>query len=51
MRGLDGLSVLREGYPGVPVVVVSCADDAVTIRRSIDAGAMGFIPLGSATKW
>jgi DNA-binding NarL/FixJ family response regulator len=50
MRGLDGLAVLRERYPGMPVVIVSSADDASTVRQSIDAGAMGFIPKSSSSE-
>lgn len=50
MDGADGLAVLRERYPGFPVVVVSSADDAQTVRDSIDAGAMGFIPKSSSSE-
>jgi DNA-binding NarL/FixJ family response regulator len=31
-------------------VVVSSADDALTVRQSIDAGAMGFIPKSSSSE-
>ena len=50
MRGLDGLSVLRERFPGIPVVVVSSADDPVTVRKTLDAGAMGYIPKSSSSE-
>ena len=50
MRGMDGLAVLRERYPQVPVVVVSSADSPAVIRQAIDAGAMGFIPKSSSSE-
>src|SRR6266436_4922926 len=31
-------------YPAVQVVMVSASDDVVTIRKSLDFGASGFIP-------
>lgn len=42
--GFIGLMMLRSEYPAIPVIVVSAAEDAVTIRRSIDYGASGFVP-------
>ncbi|MBN9584452.1 MAG: DNA-binding response regulator [Afipia sp. 62-7] len=42
--GFSGLIYLRAQFPAIPVVVVSASDDAVTIRRSMDFGASGFIP-------
>ncbi|HOM11686.1 MAG TPA: response regulator transcription factor [Rubrivivax sp.] len=50
MRGMDGLAVLRERYPQMPVVVVSSADSPAVIRQAIDAGAMGFIPKSSSSE-
>ena len=50
MRGMDGLAVLRERYPQMPVVVVSSADSPAIIRQAIDAGAMGFIPKSSSSE-
>lgn len=44
MSGFLGLMMLRSEYPAVPVIVVSAAEDAATIRRSIDYGASGFVP-------
>lgn len=41
--GLSGLISLRGIHPTVPMVVVSAHDDPVTIRRSLDLGASGFI--------
>lgn len=50
MRGMDGLAVLRERYPQMPVVVVSSADGPAVIRQAIDAGAVGFIPKSSSSE-
>jgi DNA-binding NarL/FixJ family response regulator len=50
MGGLEGLAVLRERYPAIPVVVVSSADEPSTVRKAIDAGAMGFIPKSSSSE-
>jgi DNA-binding NarL/FixJ family response regulator len=43
-HGLDAIQKIKETAPHVAVVVVSGTDDAATIRRCIDAGAMSFIP-------
>lgn len=43
-HGLDLLAEVREHYPAVPVVVVSASDRASDVIRSIDAGAMGYVP-------
>lgn len=44
MSGFIGLMMLRSERPEVPVIVVSAAEDAATIQRSIDYGASGFVP-------
>jgi DNA-binding NarL/FixJ family response regulator len=44
ISGFSGLIYLRAQFPAIPVVIVSASDDAVTIRRSMDFGASGFIP-------
>lgn len=47
LKSDDGLSLLgktKQLAPNMVVVVVSGADDAVTIRNCIEAGAMSFIP-------
>ncbi|MEZ5773545.1 MAG: response regulator transcription factor [Hyphomicrobiaceae bacterium] len=44
VRGFSGLIYLRAQHPEVPIVVVSASEDAITIRRSIDLGASGFVP-------
>ena len=42
--GLEVLRELRERHPSFPVVVLSATEDADTVMRALDAGAMGFIP-------
>jgi DNA-binding NarL/FixJ family response regulator len=42
--GFELLADLRRTYPALPVVVVSASDRASDVIRSIDAGAMGFVP-------
>ena len=49
-NGFDVLSDLRETYPALPVVVVSASDRASDVIRSIDMGAMGFVPKRSSTE-
>ncbi len=44
MSGLIGLMMLRSEHPAIPVIVVSASEDPVTIQRSIDYGASGFVP-------
>jgi DNA-binding NarL/FixJ family response regulator len=50
MSGMDGIAVLRERHPEVPVVVMSSDDDQETVLRAIDQGAMGFIPKSSTSE-
>ena len=42
--GFEVLTELRSTYPALPVVVVSASDRASDVIRSIDLGAMGFVP-------
>jgi DNA-binding NarL/FixJ family response regulator len=42
--GFDVLTEFRAKYPALPVVVVSASDRSSDVIRSIDAGAMGFVP-------
>jgi DNA-binding NarL/FixJ family response regulator len=42
--GFELLSELRNGWPAVPVVVVSASDRSADVIRAIDLGAMGFVP-------
>jgi DNA-binding NarL/FixJ family response regulator len=41
--GFDLLVELRNGWPQVPVVVVSASDRSADVIRAIDLGAMGFV--------
>jgi DNA-binding NarL/FixJ family response regulator len=43
-NGFDLLADLRTTYPALPVVVVSASDRTSDVIRSIDMGAMGFVP-------
>lgn len=43
-NGFAGLLRLRKEHPDLPVLVVSASEDAVTIGRTLEAGASGFIP-------
>ncbi len=43
-NGFDLLGELRNAYPALPVVVVSASDRSSDVIRSIDMGAMGFVP-------
>jgi DNA-binding NarL/FixJ family response regulator len=42
--GFDLLTEFRSLYPAVPVVVISASDRTSDVIRSIDMGAMGFVP-------
>ncbi|HVI49765.1 MAG TPA: response regulator transcription factor [Candidatus Sulfotelmatobacter sp.] len=44
MNGFSGLVALRNALPATPIVVVSAAEDAETIREAITCGASGFMP-------
>jgi DNA-binding NarL/FixJ family response regulator len=43
VTGFSSLLYLRQQYPGLPVIIVSAADDPVVVRRAMDFGAVGFI--------
>jgi len=42
--GFDVLTEFRATYPALPVVIVSASDRTSDVIRSIDLGAMGFVP-------
>lgn len=48
--GFDLLVEFRAAYPALPVVVVSASDRASDVIRSIDLGAMGFVPKRSTNE-
>ena len=47
-NGFEVLHQLREQHPGIPIVVLSATDDAASVMRALDDGAMGFIPKTSS---
>ena len=49
-NGFDVLSEFREGYPSLPVVVISASDRSSDVIRAIDMGAMGFVPKRSTNE-
>ena len=42
--GFDVLAAMRRDHPQVPVVVVSASEQVADVVRSLDLGAMGFVP-------
>lgn len=48
-HGMQALEALREQHPGVPLVMLSSQEDQVTVLRSIQLGAMGFIPKSASS--
>ncbi len=49
-NGFELIGELRASSPEVPVVVLSATDDRETVLRTINEGAMGFIPKTSKTE-
>jgi DNA-binding NarL/FixJ family response regulator len=49
VEGFAALNDLQERHPGLPIVVMSGADDPATMREAIDHGALGFIPKSSSS--
>jgi DNA-binding NarL/FixJ family response regulator len=49
-NGFEVLQRLREQHPGLPVVVLSATDDAASVMRALDDGAMGYIPKTSSNE-
>ena len=47
VKGLSLLHAVRGRYPMLPIIVVSALEDAGTVRRSIQAGANGFVAKSS----
>jgi DNA-binding NarL/FixJ family response regulator len=48
--GFEVLTEFRSTYPALPVVVVSASDRTSDVIRSIDLGAMGFVPKRSSNE-
>ena len=49
-HGLAALTELRTRYPAVSVVVVSAANDRVSVTQALNHGAMGYIPKSSSNE-
>jgi DNA-binding NarL/FixJ family response regulator len=49
MSGIEGIGLIREQYPDVPVVALSSSEDKATVLSALDKGAMGFIPKTSSS--
>lgn len=49
-NGFDLLAEMRTAYPALPVVVISASDRTSDVIRSIDMGAMGFVPKRSSNE-
>ena len=47
LAGIPALKAWRRRHPGLPIVVLSSADDRPTVLAAIAAGAAGFIPKSS----
>lgn len=50
MQELQALELLRERHPDVPLVMLSSQEDQATVLRSIQLGAMGFIPKSASSE-
>ncbi|HEV7715079.1 MAG TPA: response regulator transcription factor [Steroidobacteraceae bacterium] len=53
LPGVSGFALigkLQERFPTLPIVVLSALDDAASVSRAMNAGAMGFVPKSSATR-
>ena len=50
VEGFAALNDLQERHPGLPIVVMSGADDPALMREAIDHGALGFIPKSSSSE-
>lgn len=48
-HGLQALKTLRKSHPGVPVVMLSSQEDQPTVLRTVQLGAMGFIPKSASS--
>jgi len=44
MKGIEALSEFRRKHPTIPVIVLSSSEDPQDVRRSLAAGALGYVP-------
>lgn len=49
MSGLEGIGLMREQYPAIPVVALSSSEDKQTVLSAVDKGAMGFVPKSASS--
>jgi DNA-binding NarL/FixJ family response regulator len=49
MVGTEGVGLLREKYPDIPVVALSSSEDKATVLGALDRGAMGFVPKSASS--
>jgi DNA-binding NarL/FixJ family response regulator len=47
LGGIDALPGLREAVPGARVLMHSCHEDDLTVRRAMSAGAHGYLVKGA----
>ncbi|MFC0348900.1 response regulator [Undibacterium danionis] len=50
LSGLPALQMMRERFPESPIVIISGEESPSTIRQTIEAGALGFIPKSSTSE-
>jgi DNA-binding NarL/FixJ family response regulator len=43
-NGMEAMESLREGFPGVPVIIFSADDSSATITTAFEHGVQGYIP-------
>ena len=43
-NGIEAMESLREGFPGVPVIIFSADDSSATITAAFEHGVQGYIP-------
>src|SRR5689334_21430041 len=49
MSGMDALQLMRDGFPQVPVVVLSASEDRALVLEAVNRGAMGYIAKSSSS--
>ena len=49
-EGVPALARLRAASPATKIVIVSAADDGLTVRTAIEAGASGYVPKSSSAE-
>jgi DNA-binding NarL/FixJ family response regulator len=49
ITGAEGVQMMRERFPAIPVVALSSSEDKATVLSALDKGAMGFVPKSSSS--